>query len=97
LTIIIGGNDYDHGPYNVTFPAGETIISFDVSIFNDNTMEGVENFNLIINPSSLPSGVIVGDPGQVTVTIVDDECKYVLEFTAHIWKIVIMGISELYT
>ena len=29
---------------------------------------------LTIHPSSLPTGVIVGDPGQATVTIVDVEC-----------------------
>ena len=39
-------------------------------------MEGDENFKLNINSSSLPSNVTRGDPGQATVTIVDDDGKY---------------------
>ena len=31
---------------------------------------------LTINPSLLPTGVSVGDPGQATVTIVDDDGKF---------------------
>ena len=46
---------------------------FDISITNDNTFEGNENFILIINSSSLPSNITHGDPGQATVTIVDDD------------------------
>ena len=38
-------------------------------------LEGNENFMLTINPSLLPTGVTVGNPGQATVTIVDDDCK----------------------
>ena len=30
---------------------------------------------LIINSSSLANGVMLGDPDQATVTIVDDDCK----------------------
>ena len=30
---------------------------------------------LAINPSSLPTGVTRGNPGQATVTIVDDDGK----------------------
>ena len=40
-------------------------------------MEGDENFYLIIDPSSLPSGVSVSNPGQATVTIVDDDGKII--------------------
>ena len=67
--------DYSSGPYNVTFPAGETSVQFSVMIYNDNILEGNENFTLTINPSSLPSGVTVGDPSQATVTIVNDDSK----------------------
>ena len=67
--------DYDSGPYSVTIPAGQTTTTFDVPINNDDILEGNENFTLTINEPSLPTGVTRGDPGQATVTIVDNACK----------------------
>ena len=64
-----GGVDYNSGPYSVQFNVGVIRASFDVSINNDNILEGDETFNLNINTSSLPSGVTVGAPSQTTVTI----------------------------
>ena len=67
-----GGHvDYTSGPYTVTFPAGETHVTFKVSITNDIIMEENENFNLTIDPSSLSSDITVIN--QATVTIVDDD------------------------
>ena len=57
-----------------------TRVSFNISINNDDTFEDNETFTLIINTSSLPSHVIVGSPGQATVTIVDDDCKLFLSY-----------------
>ncbi len=51
-----------------------TRVPFDIPIYDDNILEGNESFILTISPSSLPTGVTVGDPGQATVTIVDIEC-----------------------
>ena len=70
--------DYTSGPYTVTFPAGQTTATFDVPINDDDILEGNENFILTINPSSLPSDVSVGDPDQATVTIVDNDRKYLV-------------------
>ena len=67
--------DYTSGPYTVTFPAGQTTATFDAPINDDNIYEINENFMLTISPSSLPSNVIVGDPDEATVTIVDDDGK----------------------
>jgi len=67
--------DYNSGPYTVTFPAGMTSVTFDVPITDDNIFEGNENFMLTINQSSLPTGINCGDPGEATVTIVEDEGK----------------------
>ena len=64
--------DYNSGPYPVTIPAGETSVTFDVPITDDNILEGNENFMLTIDQSSLPTGVIRGDPSESTVTIVED-------------------------
>ena len=36
-------------------------------------MEVNENFTLTVDPSSLPTCVSVGSPGQATVTIVDND------------------------
>ena len=66
----------DHEPFNVTLLAGDTCSQFDVPI-NDSVLEddAANNFTLIINPSSLPSNINVGDTYQATV-IIRDNCKY---------------------
>ena len=69
--------DYDSGPYFITLPAGVMSIPFNVSITDDNVFEGNESFMLAINLSSLPSDVTVGNPGQTTVTIVDNDGKQI--------------------
>ena len=65
--------DYGSGPYEVTFTAGTTEASFNVSLSDDNIFERNKKFMITIDPSSLPSNVTVGDPDQVTVTIVDND------------------------
>ena len=67
--------DYNSGPYPVTFPAGLTSVTFDIPITDDNILEGNENFTLTIDQSSLPTNVNPGDPGEATVTIVNDDGK----------------------
>ena len=67
--------DYALGPYTVTFTAGTIQASVNVTLIDDNVFESSENFVLTIHPSSLPSNVTVGDPGQVTVTVVDNDGK----------------------
>ena len=54
-----------------------TSVPFDIPINNDGIYESNENFTLTINPSSLPTDVTVGDPGEATVTIVDDDRKLI--------------------
>ena len=67
--------DYTSGPYTVTFLAGQTTATFDVPINDDNILEGNEDFILTIDATSLPIIVIYGNPGQTTVTIVNDDSK----------------------
>lgn len=67
--------DYQFGPYSVTFPAGTTIARLNIPILNDNILEGNENFTLIINSSSPPDNIFIGDDDRVTVIIADDDCK----------------------
>ena len=67
--------DYDSGPYTITFTAGTIYASFYILLIDDNVLENNESFMLTINSSSLPSNVTVGDPGQVTMTIEDNDGK----------------------
>ena len=82
---IIGGDDYPSGPYEVTFPAGVTSMSFNISVNDDDIYEDDENFILTINIDSLPDGIITGSPSAVIMIIRDDDSKcihmYVCECT----------------
>ena len=70
LNVFIENVDYDPGAYSILFSAGETIKSFNISIFDNDTFEALETFNLIINPSSFVS---LGTPHQAVTRIVDDD------------------------
>ena len=61
--------------YSIVFHTGMTNVSFNISIRDDDMLEGNETFILDINPTSLPDSVTVDDPGQATVMIVDDDGK----------------------
>jgi len=67
--------DYNSRRYRVTFSAEVTSVTFYVPITDDSILEGNENFMLTIDQSSLPTGVNRSDPGEATVTIVDNEGK----------------------
>ena len=68
--------DYTSGPYPITFPAGQTNATFNVPINDDNIFEIDENFILTINPSLLSTRITtVGNSGQATMTIVDNDRK----------------------
>ena len=70
-----GGVDYNSGPYSVQFDAGVTRVSFDVMINNDNIFEDNETIYFNITSSSLPTGVAIGNYGQSTVTILENDSK----------------------
>ena len=79
IAIIIGGNvDYYSGIYNITFPAGDTSVSFNVTINDDNMLEYNEEFILYINITSLHNNFTVteGIPNNTEVTIIDNESKF---------------------
>ena len=79
-------NDYTTGPYSVTISAGMTNTSYNISITNDNLLEESETFYIFLNPTFLPSGVVVGDINQAAVTIINDDgkqrCYYIERFFA---------------
>ena len=70
------GEDYTTGPYHVTFTAGRTSVSLNISITQDNILEDPEYFTLTIKSTALlhSRGVQVGHGsfGQATVFITDD-------------------------
>ena len=68
--------DYITGPYTATFPAGSTRAVIDVSLIDDDLLEGAENFALFIDLSSLPSNVSTGVYDHILVTINDNDCKF---------------------
>ena len=72
------GEDYVPGPYSVTFSAGSTSVSFSVSILNDDILEVNEIFSFNIISSSVPDQVIIGNPRQSAVIIVNDDSKWSL-------------------
>ena len=73
--VITGGDDYIFGPFSVTIPAGEISVPFNISIIDDNIFERNETFSLTIDPSSLPSRVLLQSPGNcmLMITIMDDD------------------------
>ena len=67
---VIGGDDYDSGPYSVTFSPGNNSAAFDIAIIFDEVEEDSETFTLSIAPILSPL-ITYGDIIQATVTIID--------------------------
>ena len=72
---LTGGVDYDSGPYTITFPAGATSVSLNILVYDNQKYEENKNFTLIVSNDSLPHGVVVGKPSQVTLIIRNDDSK----------------------
>ena len=70
-----GGEDYTSGPYNITFPAGQTRVTFTVNINQDNELDDSEYFNLAIKQTRLLSSnrvTVVADTRRQTKVIIMD-------------------------
>ena len=65
------GMDYDSGSYEILFTAGQTKVSFNISIFEDETKDDNEIFTLTIISKMLPDRVSAGNPSTSTVIIAD--------------------------
>ena len=88
----VGDFDYDPGPYNISFSAGETFKSFNITILDNNTYEASESFNLIISPHSF---VLFGTPRQAVTTITDeDDSKCITKYVASMHVVCNMYISK---
>ena len=73
---LVGNDDYDSGPYTVTFPSGVANASFNVTIIDNDQYESTETFYLIINSFSLPYNMYISNPSQAIVIISDDDSEY---------------------
>ena len=67
------GSDYETGPYNVTFTAGQMNATLMVSTVDDNTTELSENFNVMIISTDQPGLVVISSPNVSVITIEDNE------------------------
>ena len=74
--LFTGGRDYDEGPYNLTIPYGEKSAIYCIDITNDTVLEDDEAFVIKINNDTLHPDVVLMDPEETTITIMDDECKH---------------------
>ncbi|MDA8002873.1 MAG: hypothetical protein MPL62_16440 [Alphaproteobacteria bacterium] len=75
MTSLTVGSDYGGESFSVTFPAGVNMMSFNVSIINDNIAELDESFTLTLEipAASMSFGVIAGSFDTATVNITDSE------------------------
>ena len=69
-----GNVDYIPGPYNVTFPAGETRIYLNISL-SDNDTRTYAEFLLVIVYSN---EAVIGDNGQTIVAIITRTGIYII-------------------
>ncbi len=70
-TSATAGVDFAGGPYTVTIPTGQISATLDIGIVDDDLEELDETFVVSVSGGTLPSGVTLGSPGLVNVTIVD--------------------------
>ena len=67
------GSDYEAGPYNVTFTAGQVYATLTVSTIDDNTTELTEYFKVAINSTDQPSVVEIATPYKTVIPIEDND------------------------
>ena len=72
--------DYEPGPYHANFPKGKNSSEFCINILPDKKFETNETIILTINETTLQPNIVLIDPREVTVTIIDDECKHLIMY-----------------
>ena len=77
------GSDYETGPYNVSFAAGQMNATLVMSTMDDSTTELSEYFMVMIN-STDSSDVEIGSPNMAFITIDDnDPGTYIHAISVH--------------
>ena len=70
---LTAGDDYEAGPYTVSFSAGQQNATLMVSTMEDNTTELSEYFKVVITSTDQPDLVEIGSPNMAFITIEDNE------------------------
>ena len=73
--MVVDGTDSEKGPYCVTIPKGTISADYCINITNDEVLESDETFIIHINKTALHPDVVLVEPDEATVTIMDDEFK----------------------
>ena len=75
--ILIAGVDYIPLMRNVTLSPFKAAENLAVDIIQDNIVEQIEEFGIriIIPIETQQLGVLLGTPSEITIRIVDDDCK----------------------
>ena len=72
----LGGNDYAGEGFSVAFPIGDTVISFNIAIVDDDVVEASEQFSLHLEipDEAASSGITKGTQyAAANITIVNDD------------------------
>jgi len=72
---LLGGIDYDPGPHNVTIPAKDMSVVFNISIFDDKLMEDMKTFNLMFMEARDRLEVYYRNYEATVIIMDDDECE----------------------
>ena len=70
---LTAGQDYEAGPYTVSFADGQLYAILMVPTTDDNTTELSEYFKVVINSTSQPDLAQIGSPNMGFITIVDND------------------------
>nr|WNS50027.1 Na-Ca exchanger/integrin-beta4-like protein [Halisarca dujardinii] len=65
--------DYTSGPYTVTFQPGQTTAILMIPTEDDSIAELTEVFKVVINSTSIPAQILIGEPDDSYVTILDND------------------------
>lgn len=75
----LAGPDYAAVNNNVVIPAGQQNQTFTIPIFEDNEVEGTENFSVTLTDP--PINANLGSPSQASVMILDNDTPPAVQFT----------------
>ena len=70
---VTGGDDFEPGPYTVSFSPGQPSATLTVLIVDDITTELSEVFMVVISSTDPPSAAAIGSPNMAFITIEDND------------------------
>ena len=78
---LTAGDDYEAGPYTVSFSAGQQYATLMVSTVEDSTTELSEYFEVVITSTDQPGFVEIGSSNTSFITIEDNDPGTYVAFT----------------